>query len=151
MFPCAADVNIPKCNMVHAKFNDYLFSVNIFWWWSIPVVLFDMLTDCKAFDHLLRKLQTSNFAAISKSGLFNFFGHAQLNWCCPLPSSDVAQTGDAIIWISFLSMLNKVSANERRRYTCNVFSHWLRPSWSREVNINLHTMQIMVDDMLFYI
>ena len=30
-------------------------------------------------------------------------------------------------WLRPLSHVRTVSANERRRYICNVFSHWLRP------------------------
>ena len=30
----------------------------------------------------------------------------------------------------FYPCLSKVLANERRRYICNVFSHWLRPCWA---------------------
>ena len=30
-------------------------------------------------------------------------------------------------WVGALSMADKILANERRRYLCNVFSHWLRP------------------------
>ena len=32
----------------------------------------------------------------------------------------------------FFLRLSKVSANERRRYICNVFSHWLRPGSATE-------------------
>ena len=31
-----------------------------------------------------------------------------------------------------LDHVTKISANERRRYRCNVFSHWLRP-WSHDL------------------
>ena len=54
---------------------------------------------------------------------------------CPNTSRDLPVTGDPrgscspreISGPVFYLWLNKVSANERRRYIYNVFSHWLRP------------------------
>ena len=54
---------------------------------------------------------------------------------CPNTSRDLPVTGDPrgscspreISGTVFYLWLSKVSANERRRYICNVFSHWLRP------------------------
>ena len=31
------------------------------------------------------------------------------------------------IWAVFYLWLSKISTNERRRYKCDIFSHWLRP------------------------
>ena len=42
----------------------------------------------------------------------------------------IAENIDCIMWrihCVILQECGKVSANERRRYTCNVFSHWPRP------------------------